>query len=97
MADVSATGGPSGALNIYYNGSFQSVWGTSLSSPIIGAVFALSGKTDGYPGKYIWQHPKDLYDITSGSNGSCGAPLCDAGKGWDGPTGLGTPNGIGAF
>jgi hypothetical protein len=38
-----------------------------------------------------------LNDIVSGSNGACGAPLCIAGKGWDGPTGLGTPNGIGAF
>ena len=64
---------------------------------MIAAIFALSGKTKGYPGSYIWQNPKKLYDIKSGSNGSCGAPLCTAGKGWDGPTGLGTPNGVGAF
>ena len=36
--------------------------------------------------------------MTSGSNGSCGGTdLCTAGAGWDGPTGLGTPNGISAF
>jgi hypothetical protein len=35
--------------------------------------------------------------VTSGSNGSCGAPICTAGAGWDGPTGLGTPNGTAAF
>src|SRR5437762_1056831 len=35
---------------------------------------------------------------TSGSNGSCSvAYLCTAGTGFDGPTGLGTPNGAGAF
>jgi len=98
MADVSGPANPGlGGLSIYYNGGFQQVGGTSESSPMIAAIFGLSGKVKAYPGKYIWRNPKELYDITSGSNGSCGAPLCTAGKGWDGPTGLGTPNGIGAF
>lgn len=36
--------------------------------------------------------------MTSGSNGSCsGSYLCTAGPGYDGPTGLGTPNGTAAF
>ena len=39
-----------------------------------------------------------LFDVTSGSNGSCNSSyLCTAGLGYDGPTGLGTPNGTGAF
>ena len=39
-----------------------------------------------------------LHDITSGSNGTCApAYLCTAGTGYDGPTGLGTPNGILGF
>jgi len=98
MADVSGPANPgAGGLSIYYNGHFTTVGGTSESSPMIAAIFGLSGKVKGYPGKYLWNDPKDLYDITSGTNGSCGAPLCTAGKGWDGPTGLGTPNGIGAF
>jgi subtilase family serine protease len=97
-SDVSAAANPgAGGLSVYYNGHFQQVGGTSESSPLIAAVFALSGKTDGLPGRYLYANPKELYDITSGSNGSCGPPLCDAGKGWDGPTGLGTPNGVGAF
>ncbi len=34
----------------------------------------------------------------SPTNGSCGGRyLCTAGTGYDGPTGLGTPNGTGAF
>jgi hypothetical protein len=40
-----------------------------------------------------------LFDVTSGSNGSC-APntyLCTGVTGYDGPTGLGTPCGISAF
>ena len=36
--------------------------------------------------------------MISGSNGTCSpAVLCTAGAGWDGPTGLGTPNGTAAF
>jgi hypothetical protein len=38
-----------------------------------------------------------LFDVTSGSNGACGTYLCTAVSGFDGPTGLGTPNGVAAF
>jgi subtilase family serine protease len=71
------------------------VGGTSLSSPLIASVYALSGNTTlGYP----YSHTAALFDVTSGSNGSCSpAYLCTAGAGYDGPTGLGTPNGTGAF
>jgi subtilase family serine protease len=98
IADVSAASDPSnGGASVYYNGRFLSVGGTSEATPLIGAIFALSGNVAGYPGKYLYNDPKELYDVTTGSNGSCGPPLCDAGKGWDGPTGLGSPNGVGAF
>jgi len=45
----------------------------------------------------LLSHSGLLSDVTSGSNGSCGTCLCTGGTGFDGPTGLGTPNGIGAF
>ena len=36
--------------------------------------------------------------MTTGSNGSCStAYLCKGTVGYDGPTGLGTPNGVAAF
>ena len=45
-----------------------------------------------------YSHASSLFDVTSGSNGSCGGTeLCTAAPGYDGPTGLGTPNGTGAF
>ena len=98
MSDVSAAADPNlGGLNICLNGSFEQVGGTSEATPIIAAVFALSGNTTGFPSRLPYHHPGDLYDVTSGSNGSCGAPLCTAGKGWDGPTGMGTPNGVKGF
>ena len=40
----------------------------------------------------------DLFDITKGAEGTCSPTyFCQAGPGYDGPTGLGTPNGFGAF
>jgi subtilase family serine protease len=96
--DVSGPADPgNGGLLIVYNGNTTQVGGTSESSPFIAAVYALSGHHGGYPGKLPYRDTADLYDVTTGSNGSCGPPMCDAGKGWDGPTGLGTPNGVKAF
>ncbi|MCX4427082.1 S53 family peptidase [Streptomyces mirabilis] len=74
------------------------VGGTSASSPIIASVYALAGNTASpTAGSYPYSHTSALNDVTSGSNGACGNYLCTAGTGYDGPTGLGTPNGTGAF
>ncbi|AEW97774.1 MULTISPECIES: S53 family peptidase [Streptomycetaceae] len=75
------------------------VGGTSASSPIIASVYALAGNTASVnAGSYPYAHTSALNDVTSGANGSCGGGyLCTAGPGYDGPTGLGTPNGTGAF
>jgi subtilase family serine protease len=98
MADVSGPANPAeGGLLIIIKGEQQQWGGTSEASPMIAAVFALGGGNSKTPGEYPWEAKNGLYDITSGSNGSCGSPLCDAGKGWDGPTGLGTPDGVSAF
>jgi subtilase family serine protease len=97
-ADVSGPADPgNGGLIVIFNGHTTQVGGTSESSPMIAAVYALSGNTKGYPGGIPYQNTTFLFDVTDGSNGSCGSPMCDAGKGWDGPTGLGTPNGVKGF
>jgi subtilase family serine protease len=75
------------------------VGGTSLSSPLTASVYALAGNTGslGY-GSYPYSHTSSLFDVTSGSNGTCSPSyLCNAGPGYDGPTGLGTPDGTGGF
>jgi len=102
MADVSAAADPNtGGLSVYAPTSrTSSTWsqygGTSESSPIIASVYALAG--GGYSNATPYQHPGSLHDVTSGSNGSCPtSQWCQARVGWDGPTGLGTPNGTGAF
>jgi hypothetical protein len=103
VADVSAVASPNTGVAVYgtYGGGGWGVYGgTSASSPIIAATYALAGTpgpTD-YPNSYPYANAGELYDVTAGSNGSCsGRSLCTAGTGWDGPTGLGTPNSAAAF
>ncbi|HEU5002781.1 MAG TPA: S53 family peptidase [Actinomycetota bacterium] len=102
-ADVSADANPNTGAAVYDTygyGGWILVGGTSLASPLVAGVYALAGNTasvtnSSYP--YLHGTSANLNDVTSGTNGSCGNALCTAGAGWDGPTGLGTPNGTGAF
>ena len=105
VADVSADADPNTGAAVYDSVSYfgQSGWfqvgGTSLASPIIAAAYALTGTAaSANYGATPYGQSSSLNDVTSGSNGSC-SPLylCTAGVGFDGPTGLGTPNGLGAF
>jgi hypothetical protein len=104
--DVAADADPNTGEAVYdsvaYDG--QSGWfqvgGTSLSAQLIGAVYALTGKASSVSGGSTPYSapPGALHDVTGGNDGSCSPPvLCAAGLGWDGPTGLGTPDGLGAF
>jgi hypothetical protein len=73
-----------------------------VSTPIIAAVYALAGTPAprSYPASYPYAHPTRFHDITTGATGTCpqaSAYLCHAEPGYDGPTGLGTPDGIGGF
>ncbi len=103
VADVSAVANPGTGVAVYstYGGSGWGVYGgTSASSPIIASVYALAGTpgTQDYPNAYPYQNAGGLFDVTSGSNGSCGvSQLCSARSGWDGPTGLGSPETAAAF
>ncbi|WP_093786637.1 carboxypeptidase regulatory-like domain-containing protein [Actinacidiphila guanduensis] len=103
VADVSAVSDPVTGVSVYqtYGGSGWAVYGgTSAASPIIASVYADAGTPgDGtYPNAYPYAQPSAFNDVTTGANGTCTpAALCTAGPGWDGPTGLGTPNGLDAF
>ena len=92
VADISAVGDPNTGVAIY-QGGWQVYGGTSASSPIVAAAFALLGKASSAP-DFPYKNTGDWFDVTSGSNGSCsGSYLCTAGPGYDGPTGFGTPDG----
>lgn len=93
-ADVSAVADPNTGLAVYNkaNGGWIVVGGTSAASPFVAGVYALYG-LGGQDGSYAYAHPANFFDVTTGKNGTCTTPLCKASAGWDGPTGLGTPNG----
>ncbi|HEY2578339.1 MAG TPA: hypothetical protein VGI74_18705 [Streptosporangiaceae bacterium] len=101
--DVAADANPATGVaiyNTYSQGGWLQVGGTSVSSPIIASVYALgdSIKAGTFPSSYSYAHTGNLFDVTMGSNGSCSpAFLCHGEPGYDGPTGNGTPNGLGAF
>jgi subtilase family serine protease len=102
IADVSADADTFSAVVVYdtYNDpGWMAFGGTSVASPIIASVYALAGHShDANPPSKPYSNPSALFDVLSGSNGSCGGSyLCTGGAGYDGPTGLGTPNGTGAF
>ncbi len=73
--------------------------GTSVSAPMIGGMFGANGGTVN-DAETLYDNSGAFYDVTSGSNGTCPANkayFCNGEVGYDGPTGLGTPNGTTAF
>lgn len=105
VADIAAVADPNTGAAVYdstsyygQNGWFQ-VGGTSLSAPIIAAAFALAG---GVPAgqnaaAVLYSNPGKFHDISTGSNGFCSTIMCKGTFGYDGPTGLGSPDGLGPF
>jgi subtilase family serine protease len=102
VADVSAVADPNTGVAVYGPTSTrQSGWmvfgGTSVAAPLIAGVYGANGGSANY-GSDPYNHLANLNDVTAGTNGTCGGTyLCSAGVGYDGPTGLGTPNGSSAF
>jgi subtilase family serine protease len=99
VSDVSAVADPNTGVAVLFGGLWFTVGGTSASSPIIASVYALAGNASTVnAGSYPYSHTAGLFDVTTGSNGSCSpAYLCHGQAGYDGPTGLGTPNGVSGF
>ncbi|MDX3098025.1 carboxypeptidase regulatory-like domain-containing protein [Streptomyces sp. ME19-03-3] len=103
VADVAAVADPATPVAVYqtYGGSgWAQFGGTSAGSPIIAAIYAGAGTPAAgtYPNSYPYAARGGLHDVTDGGNGTCTpAYLCTATSGYDGPTGLGTPNGLAAF
>jgi subtilase family serine protease len=102
-ADVSAVADPNTGVAVYdtyQEGGWGVFGGTSAAAPIIASVYALAGTpgSSDSPNAYPYAASGGLNDVTSGSNGNCSVhQQCNAGTGWDGPTGLGSPDGTTAF
>jgi subtilase family serine protease len=115
--DVAADADPNTGAAIYDTSSqmpnqgtpgWYEFGGTSESTAIITAVFALAGNSSngGSNGgnnaaESIYTNSADLNEVTASSNGTCTeSVLCTAtgaASTYNGPTGWGTPNGITAF
>jgi subtilase family serine protease len=103
-SDVSAVALGVAEYDTYGESGWFTIGGTSVASPLMGGIYALAGNASSQnAAQKIWKlkkkaRKKELHDITSGSDGSCGGSyLCTGVKGYDGPTGWGTANGIKAF
>lgn len=103
VADVSADADPTSGAAVYDSVTYEGqkgwfkIGGTSLASPLVAGIFATSVHLPSteQTGTFIYGlSTSHFHDITTGNNGSC-SPfyLCKAAKGYDGPTGLGSPNG----
>lgn len=110
--DVSAVADPVTGVSVYDTyGANGNGWiiagGTSVSSPLLAGVFALAGNASSQDGgRTFWekQHRTtgDLNSVLRGSDGHCSPTyLCTDGTReygrYGGPTGWGSPNGLGAF
>ena len=105
VADLAFLSSPDLPVAIYQSSCSGAVcgWtaysGTSIGAPAIAALYALAGNapTRHYAGDLYNAPAGAFYDITSGSDGTCGTYLCNGAIGYDAPSGLGSPHGLGAF
>jgi subtilase family serine protease len=104
VSDISAVADPATGVAVFDStplsgrSGFFVVGGTSASAPIIASMIALAGNAGSVTVNSIYTHTASLTDVTTGNNGRCRTTQqCTARAGWAGPTGLGTPNGLGAL
>ncbi|KAN0081321.1 Peptidase S8/S53 domain containing protein [Tylopilus felleus] len=97
--DISANGAN---YVVAVDGKFELVYGTSASSPVVGAILtmindarlAVGKKPIGFinPTIYSAEFTDAFNDINEGTNPGCGTAGYSAADGWDPVTGLGTPD-----
>lgn len=105
IPDVAMVANPNTGVDVYdsfgYNGQkgFFILGGTSVAAPLFAGILALvdQGRTRTLKNANVQiyavakiAYTTDFHDITSGNNGSCGR-ICNAYKGYDYVTGLGSP------
>jgi subtilase family serine protease len=107
-SDVSAVSDPATGVAVYDSyavGGWFTVGGTSAAAPFIAALYTRAGHLSRVDGpNTLYSAPSGAFaDVSIGQNAaahSCqttSSQLCVSGTGWDGPTGIGTPNGLAGF
>lgn len=109
VADTAAVADPNTGVAVYdsfHEPGWMVFGGTSVASPIIASIYALAGKTSTATAQGLYGAA--LSPVKIGSNGTCGNYLCNAADSlpnsyntssipYNGPTGVGTPNGTAGF
>jgi subtilase family serine protease len=109
--DVSANADPNTGSAVFASsqGAFIQVGGTSLSAPLIAGVYALKGNATAaaFPASFLYAGigATNFHDVKTGTDNAgnwpiaCPAPStqCIAKVGYDLPTGVGSPKGLGGF
>jgi len=75
---------------------WNAVVGTSAATPLWAAIMVRLGLGGSDQHALFYKNIAAFNDVTSGNNDNdnlCSDVMCTAGTGWDGPTGLGSPNG----
>src|SRR5262249_47475541 len=74
-ADIAAVGDPATGVAVYDTNGTNKGWinvgGTSASSPFVAGIFAATGNATQASGQFIANNVAKLWDVTSGSNGTC--------------------------
>jgi len=94
-SDVAAVADPATGVAVYNarNGGWLVVGGTSAAAPLVATMVAAAGLAPQITGgDWFAQHASALHDVVTGGNAGCATSVCNAGVGWDGPTGYGTPD-----
>jgi hypothetical protein len=106
VADVAADADPNTGPAVYGTTDGLTGWGqvggTSTSSPFLAGVVALGGHPQLFANaSHLYTRHGGLFDVVGGNDGlamDCGGDYqCNGVVGYDGPTGMGTPNGLSAF
>jgi len=99
--DIAAVADPNDGVWIYDNFVASGLYvagGTSVATAVVAGLFGVAAGSTPVQNavENLYTHASALYQVTQGSNGSCGNYLCNANlsvNGYNGPTGLGTPGG----
>jgi hypothetical protein len=102
VAGEFVSGGQTQGVAIYDQGWSVSL-GTGVASPLLAGILVRLGVAGAISSDlgFVYEHASAFNDITSGNDdvgsATCTDAVCVAGVGWDGPTGVGTPNGAKLF
>ena len=104
--DVAAVAAVVSPVSIRFDGTWTLVGGTSVASPLVAGIEAhASAKVRSLGAQAFYEEPSSLFDVIEGFDwdafdesgaSECAAEeyLCNAEVGYDGPTGLGSPDGV---